>query len=167
MDILQRVKELIGIMTSNDLSELEVEQPEFKIRIRKTPPPAYPPPPFMHPGHSAVPWAASEAGRALQAGQGAQSVPAGPPVTPGQEGLTEVTSPMVGTFYRSSTPGSGAYVDEGSTVEPDTVVCIIEAMKVMNEIKAEVSGEIVEVCVEDTEPVEFGQVLFRVRPHSG
>ena len=71
---------------------------------------------------------------------------------------------MVGTFYRASSPGADSYVTIGSEVEPDTVVCIIEAMKVMNEIKAEVSGTIVEILVQDTEPIEFGQVLFLVEP---
>jgi acetyl-CoA carboxylase biotin carboxyl carrier protein len=83
------------------------------------------------------------------------------------EKLIEVPSPMVGTFYRSSTPGSEPYVGIGSEVEPDTVVCIIEAMKVMNEIKAEVTGRIAEILVEDTEPIEFGQVLFLVEPTDG
>ncbi len=71
---------------------------------------------------------------------------------------------MVGTFYRSPSPGAEPYVSVGSEVEADTVVCIIEAMKVMNEIKAEVSGRIVEILVEDVEPVEYGQVLFLVEP---
>jgi acetyl-CoA carboxylase biotin carboxyl carrier protein len=87
----------------------------------------------------------------------------GPPAEQ-DEGLEEITSPMVGTFYRSSSPGADAYVNKGSEVEPDTVVCIVEAMKVMNEIKAGVEGEIVEILVEDAEPVEFGQPLFQVRP---
>jgi acetyl-CoA carboxylase biotin carboxyl carrier protein len=71
---------------------------------------------------------------------------------------------MVGTFYRSPRPGADSYVSIGSEVDPDTVVCIIEAMKVMNEIKAEVGGTIVEILVQDAEPVEFGQVLFLVEP---
>jgi acetyl-CoA carboxylase biotin carboxyl carrier protein len=102
---------------------------------------------------------------ALQGAQPQQQQEAAGALQEGEDDLAEVTSPMVGTFYRSSSPGADAYVSVGSVVEPDTVVCIVEAMKVMNEIKAGVSGEIVEILVEDAEPVEFGQVLFLVEPH--
>jgi acetyl-CoA carboxylase biotin carboxyl carrier protein len=78
-------------------------------------------------------------------------------------GLKDITSPMVGTFYRTPSPESPPFVDVGATVNEDTVVCIIEAMKVMNEIKAETSGAIAEVLVENGKPVQFGQALFRVR----
>lgn len=77
--------------------------------------------------------------------------------------LTEITSPMVGTFYASPSPDSPAYVSVGQAVTPDTVVCIVEAMKVMNEIKAEVSGVIAEIAAENGKPVQFGQALFRVK----
>jgi acetyl-CoA carboxylase biotin carboxyl carrier protein len=163
MDIIVRVKELISIMTSNSLSELEVEEPDLKIRIRKTPPQMVVPP-FMQAG-PAMHYPAAPQG-ALQSGSGAEipAVEGGEPVE--EAGVVPVPSPMVGTFYRSNSPGGDPYVEEGALVEPDSVVCIIEAMKVMNEVKAEVSGEIVEVCVEDAQPVEFGQVLFRVRTHA-
>jgi acetyl-CoA carboxylase biotin carboxyl carrier protein len=77
--------------------------------------------------------------------------------------LREIVSPMVGTFYRAASPDAAPFVDVGKTVTEDTVVCIIEAMKVMNEIKAETSGVIAEVLAENGKPVQFGQVLFRVR----
>lgn len=76
----------------------------------------------------------------------------------------EIKSPMIGTFYRSPSPEAGSYVEVGSEVNPDTVVCIIEAMKVMNEIKAEVKGVITQIVVENAKPVEFGQPMFKVRP---
>ncbi len=79
--------------------------------------------------------------------------------------LLEIKSPMVGTYYRSPEPGAEAYVKVGSRVSPGQVVCIIEAMKIMNEIEAEVSGVVREVLVENSQPVEFGQMLFRVDPH--
>ncbi len=79
--------------------------------------------------------------------------------------LKEVKSPMVGTFYRAPEPGADAYAKVGSRITPGQTVCIIEAMKIMNEIEAEVAGVVREVCVEDAQPVEFGQVLFRVDPH--
>ena len=80
------------------------------------------------------------------------------------EDLIDITSPIVGTFYAASSPDSAPYVKKGDKVDEDAVVCIVEAMKVMNEIKAECSGTIAEICVKNTEPVEFGQVMFRVRP---
>ncbi|HEY8904080.1 MAG TPA: acetyl-CoA carboxylase biotin carboxyl carrier protein, partial [Chthoniobacterales bacterium] len=83
--------------------------------------------------------------------------------TPAQSNLKEITSPMVGTFYGSPSPDSPAYVSVGQTITPDTVVCIVEAMKVMNEIKAEVSGVIAEIVAENGKPVQFGQALFRVK----
>ena len=83
---------------------------------------------------------------------------------PIQEG-PEVKSPMIGTFYRKPSPEADSYVEVGSMVEPDTVVCLIEAMKVMNEIKAEVKGTIAEVLAEDGKPVEYGQSLFRIEPN--
>ena len=80
------------------------------------------------------------------------------------DGLLEVTSPFVGTFYRSSSPESPAYAKQGDNISSGKVLCIVEAMKIMNEIESEISGEIVEVCVENETYVEFGQVLFRVKP---
>lgn len=80
--------------------------------------------------------------------------------------LLEIKSPMVGTFYKSPEPGAESYVKNGTRVAPGQVVCIIEAMKIMNEIESEVQGVIREICVENAQPVEFGQVLFRVDPHA-
>ena len=77
----------------------------------------------------------------------------------------EIKSPMIGTFYRSPSPEAATYVEVGTEVNPDTVVCIIEAMKVMNEIKAEAKGVITQILVENAKPVEFGQPLFKIRPH--
>ena len=101
--------------------------------------------------------------------QTAQSVPTAPSQSSGSvdsssEGLVEITSPFVGTFYRASSPGSEAFAKLGDRIEPGKVLCIVEAMKIMNEIEAEISGEIVEICVENENYVEFGQVLFKVKP---
>ena len=158
MDLIERIRQLISLMTENDLAELEVEQPELRVRIRS---------------NSAVRLDAPSAGvpaqlQALPAQQPAlQAAPqaAGRALEEGREpGLLEFTAPMVGTFYRAPSEGAEPYVSVGSELEPDTVVCIIEAMKVMNEIKAELSGEVVEILVQNAEPVEYGQVLFLVRP---
>ena len=85
------------------------------------------------------------------------------PAKPAEEDLFQITSPIVGTFYRSPSPDKESYVKEGSNVSPDTVVCIVEAMKLMNEIQAETSGEIVKIYVENGQPVEFGQPLFGIK----
>jgi acetyl-CoA carboxylase biotin carboxyl carrier protein len=163
MDAVERVRQLIDIMSENDLAEIEVEEPDLRIKLRKNVPAQYMPPGFgfaPYPGvapaqgnHYSLPAAGAEAAEAEEAGP--------------DEKLIEIPSPMVGTFYRSSTPGSEPYVGIGSEVDPETVVCIIEAMKVMNEIKAEVTGRIAEILVEDMEPIEFGQVLFLVEPTDG
>jgi len=93
---------------------------------------------------------------------GPTPVAAAPAAT--EAGLVEITSPMVGTFYRSASPDSPAFVEEGGRVEKGKTVCIVEAMKLMNEIEAEVSGTVVKVCVANETPVEFGTVLFLIRP---
>ena len=157
MEVVERVRQLIEIMADKGLVELEVEEPELRIKITKE-----------HP----QPMAAAPFGfnfAQLQSAPGQLPAPqqsaAEPETAPAaQQRLTEITSPMVGTFYRSPSPGSEAYVSVGTEVDADTVVCIIEAMKVMNEIKAEVSGRIMEILVEDVEPIEYGQVLFLVEP---
>ena len=148
MDIdIEAIKDLVRLMVENELSELDVSDGDNKIRLRRGP------------GGEVV---------ALTPAAAVQMVPAAaleaaPAPAPPVEELLEITSPMVGTFYTSAGPDSDAFAAVGTSVGPDSVVCIVEAMKVMNEIKAECAGEIVEVCVTDTDPVEFGQVLFRVR----
>ncbi|MEP6475162.1 MAG: acetyl-CoA carboxylase biotin carboxyl carrier protein [Gemmatimonadota bacterium] len=102
------------------------------------------------------------AGHAPSAGDG---VPATAPGKPAGSGLKEIKSPMVGTFYKAPEPGAEAYAKVGSRISAGQTVCIIEAMKIMNEIEAEISGVIREVLVDDVHPVEFGQVLFRVDPN--
>ncbi|MEZ4413829.1 MAG: acetyl-CoA carboxylase biotin carboxyl carrier protein [Gemmatimonadales bacterium] len=111
--------------------------------------PTMPPPPMMAPAPAAAAPAAA-----------AGAPPAAPPST-----LKDIKSPMVGTFYKAPEPGADAYVKVGSRVTAGQTVCIIEAMKIMNEIEAEVTGVIREILVEDTQPVEFGQALFRVDPN--
>ena len=82
----------------------------------------------------------------------------------GSAGLAEVASPMVGTFYRAPSPEAAPYVEVGSAVAPGDVLCVIEAMKLMNELECEVAGRVVEICTDNAEPVDFGQVLFRIEP---
>ncbi len=154
MDIAE-LKKLVKLMNENDLVELEIEEQGSTVRLRKAPavqgfsPAAL----AAHalPTVTAIPSAPAPA-------PAAPATPSGPP-----PGTAEIRSPIVGTFYRTPSPESPAYVNPGDRVRADSVVCIIEAMKVMNEIKAEISGEIVEILVENGEAVEFDQPLFRVK----
>ncbi|MHC4236990.1 MAG: acetyl-CoA carboxylase biotin carboxyl carrier protein [Planctomycetota bacterium] len=142
---LKKVKELIDIMKENDLVELEVVDGDSKILLKG--------PQAAAPVITSVPAPAAPAAAAEAA-----------PVEKSDEGLVNIESPIVGTFYQASSPDSEPYAKIGDTIEADAVVCIIEAMKVMNEIKAETGGTIVEICCKDGEAIEFGQTLLKVRP---
>jgi len=151
---LKDIKAIIDLMKKNSVTEFELEKQDFKIRLKRGANgsgtvPAYDDPPAV---------AVAPAPAALPATSPAPQAPL--PVS----NELEVKSPMIGTFYRAPSPESAPYVEVGSEVNPETVVCIIEAMKVMNEIKAEVKGVITQVMVENAKPVEFGQPLFKVRP---
>ena len=151
---LKDIKELIALFRKNDLSEFSLEQEGFKISLKRGSDAV---PVFSH-QPLALPQAFS------QAGQQALPAPAAPAATPAsQEASHDIQSPMVGTFYAAASPDSPAFVSVGQQVTPDTVICIIEAMKVMNEIKAETSGTIAEILAENGKPVQYGQPLFRLR----
>ncbi len=155
----RELKKLVQLMNDNGLIELEIEREGERLHLRKAEPPGTTPP-LVH--MSGMPMGGSPmmAMPAAAAAPDAGSAPAEPEVDPR---LKDICSPMVGTFYRRPSPDSDAYVDVGDNVDEETIVCIVEAMKVNNEIKAELDGEIVEVLVEDGHPVEFDQPLFRVR----
>jgi len=138
-------------MKKHDLSVFEIEKEGFRLKLEKGP---------STKAAAAAPPAA--AGTPKAAAAAPETTPAAPKAIESVP-LREIVSPMVGTFYRSASPDVPAFVDVGKTVTEDTVVCIIEAMKVMNEIKAETSGIITEVLAENGKPVQFGQVLFKVR----
>jgi acetyl-CoA carboxylase biotin carboxyl carrier protein len=150
MSIIDKVKQLISIMNENDLSEIEIQEDANKIRLKKSEigyTHAISPvtTPSIHPSkfeQEPLPHALSKE----------------------SENFVEIISPMVGTFYRASSPGADPCVNVGDFVNEETVVCIIEAMKIMNEVKAETVGEIVEIIVSDGEAIEYGQSLFRVKP---
>ena len=153
---LKDIRAIIDLMKKNSVSEFELEKQDFKIRLKRVP----------NGGGSAA--AAYDEPQVAAYGQpptpiGAQPAAAAPAQLPPSPEL-EIKSPMIGTFYRAPSPDAAPYVDVGVEVNPDTVVCIIEAMKVMNEIKAEVKGVIAQVLVQNAKPVEFGQALFRLRP---
>ncbi len=143
---LKDIKAIIDLMKENDLSVFEMEKEGFRIKLQKgaSEQTAIAPAPIAAPTEALPPTAPEET-----------AVPSEP--------LKDIVSPMVGTFYRAASPDSPMFADIGKAVTEDTVVCIIEAMKVMNEIKAEVNGVIAEVLAENGKPVQFGQVLFRVR----
>ena len=156
---LQKIKELIEIMKENELVELEIKHDDDKIFLKRSQPqpPALSAVPMVGPAIQAMPSnTAAPQNSMLQPESAAQ-----PQAT---DEVTEIKSPIVGTFYTAPSPDSEPYVEVGSQVNPQTVVCIVEAMKVMNEIKAEVSGTVTEILVKNGQAVEYGQVLFKVRP---
>ena len=149
---LKELKEIINLMKEHGLTELEIEKDGFKIRLKKTN--------GQFIAHEEV-FTQPRVQAAPQVPQAqAPAVPAGQPVANANEIL--VRSPMVGTFYSAPAPDQPPYVNVGSTIKNDDVLCIIEAMKLMNEIKSEIGGRIVEMLVENGTPVEFDQPLFRV-----
>ena len=148
---IKEIKAIIDLMKKNDLSVFEIEKEGFRLKLEKGP---------SAQAAAAVPSAAAGPPKAVPAA--AETTPAAPKAIESAS-LKEIVSPMVGTFYRGPSPDAPPFVDVGKTVAEDTVVCIIEAMKVMNEIKAETGGIIAEVLAENGKPVQFGQVLFRVR----
>ncbi len=154
---LKDIKAIIDLMRKNSISEFELEKEGFKIRLKRGPNGITPPAGEEGGAYAAAPMPAPPM---FQPVPGVAPVP--PPVVAPPE--AEIKSPMIGTFYRAPSPDAAPYVEVGTTVEPDTVVCIIEAMKVMNEIKAEARGVITQVLVENGKPVEFGQPLFKIRP---
>jgi acetyl-CoA carboxylase biotin carboxyl carrier protein len=144
---LKDIKAVIDLMKKNDLSVFEMEKDGFRLKLQKG---AGEQTVFTTP---ALPLAAPAiASTAVSA-----------PAAEKTEALKDIISPMVGTFYRAGSPETPAFVDVGKEVSEETVVCIIEAMKVMNEIKAETKGVIAEIVAENGKPVQFGQVLFRVK----
>jgi acetyl-CoA carboxylase biotin carboxyl carrier protein len=147
---LDQIKAIIGMMKENDLSEFSMEQDGLKIRIKRGPEGFQPTVTVAAPVPAPVAVAPAPA-----------TAPAAPAAIPAD--TKHITSPMVGTLYRSPAPDAPPYVEVGAVVDEETVVCIIEAMKVMNEIKAEIKGVITEVLAENAKPVEFGQKLFAVK----
>ncbi|MCM8831972.1 MAG: acetyl-CoA carboxylase biotin carboxyl carrier protein [Candidatus Omnitrophica bacterium] len=136
---LEKLKEFITFMNENNLCELEIEEEGKRIRLKKF---SLEQPPII--SHTSTPVAEKADEKAVN--------------------LIEIKSPMVGTFYRAPSPGAKPYKEVGDIVRSGDVVCIIEAMKLINEIKSEVNGKIAQILVENGQPVEFGQILFLVEP---
>ncbi|MFC1509881.1 acetyl-CoA carboxylase biotin carboxyl carrier protein [Candidatus Omnitrophota bacterium] len=142
---LKEIKELINLMNENNLSELEIEREGTKIRLRKS---------------------SSGKFEALSESPGVPQVVQTVRVDSDKpdKNTVAIKAPMVGTFYRSASPEAKSYIEVGDAVEVGQIVCIVEAMKLMNEIKSEVKGKVVEVLVENANPIEYGQALFMVDP---
>ena len=152
---LKDIKAIIDLMKKNSITEFELERQDSKIRLKRG----------LNGGNVPVQQEDSNPVMPLPLQPMVSVLTAGAAtMQPGATGEIEIKSPMIGTFYRSPSPEAGSYVEIGTEVNHEMVVCIIEAMKVMNEIKAEVKGTITQVLVENAKPVEFGQPLFRVRP---
>jgi acetyl-CoA carboxylase biotin carboxyl carrier protein len=155
MDV-EKVKELIELMKANDLNELEIVDGQTRVALKRG-------------GDQAVTQMVSMPSMVPAAAPPESATPAGAAApeqgTADDDNLIEIPAPLVGTFYSAPSPDAEAYVSVGSQVSEDTVVCILEAMKVMNEIKAEVSGTIKKVLMKNGEAVEFGQAIFLVEPN--
>ncbi len=148
---LKVIKQVIDLMKRSELSEFELEEEGFKLRLSRN-------------NGEAATQIIQAAPAAAVPTSAAPAAPAAEAAAPAEEdGISLVKSPMVGTFYRSPSPDSPAFVDIGDKISEDSVVCIIEAMKVMNEIQAETKGTITEILVENGDSIEFGQPLFKVK----
>jgi len=160
---LKQIKQIIELMKRSELTEFAVEEEGFKLKIRRGPNGL----PVVSNGGkgSNSPFVPQEPGSMppMPAPAPIHSAGSSPPMPTEEPGITFVKSPMVGTFYRASSPESKPFVDLGSKIEDNTLVCIIEAMKIMNEIQAETKGTVVEIMVENGQPVEYGQRLFKLR----
>lgn len=156
---LEELRKVVELIDRHGFTDFEIEREGVHIRLRRELPPqiiqAAPvvtPAPAARPAEPALPAAPAATAQAET------KTPAAP-----AEALHIITSPIVGTFYRSPSPEAGPFINIGSRVTPDTIVCIVEAMKLMNEIQAETSGEVVEILVENGQPVEYGQPLFGIK----
>lgn len=151
---LDYIEKLVKLVSDNELTELSIEEDDKAIVIRKE--------------KEIITTTATVAAQPVAVAP-AIAAPSAKPVEAAsvkkeESNLLKVTSPMVGTFYQAASPGAAAFAEVGKNVNVGQVVCIIEAMKLMNEIESEVSGKVVEICVQDGEPVEYGQVLMLVQP---
>jgi acetyl-CoA carboxylase biotin carboxyl carrier protein len=155
-----QLHQLLALLGDSDIQELKLEGDDFRLEVRRNLPGVAP---------AAVVQAAAAPPQALPLPAAAAPLPATPsapppPAAASRGDLLEVTAPMVATFYRSAAPGEPPFVEVGARIKVGQTVCILEAMKLMNELESEVGGEVVEILVENGTPVEFGQVLMRVRP---
>jgi acetyl-CoA carboxylase biotin carboxyl carrier protein len=171
---MEELRELTELFSAHGLTDFEFENADIRIRLSRTPAPVVAAAPVVAPAQALTPLAAMQsaaqtapAAEQSQSTQPAESSTAAAQAPAGSETPEEelhlITSPIVGTFYRSPSPSAEPFVKVGSHVDSDTVVCIIEAMKLMNEIQAEAAGTVAKVYVENGQPVEYGQPLFGIK----
>ncbi len=150
---IKEIKEMVNLMNENSLVELEIEKEGMRIRLKKT-----------SGGHEGVNAPIIIEKQSVPVVEQRQQVVSAPAVEKSSAKRLEIKAPMVGTFYRAPSPEAPPYAEVGQMVEVGQVVCIIEAMKLMNEIKAEIKGKVVEIAVDNAEPVEYGQPMFIIEP---
>ncbi|MEM7227512.1 MAG: acetyl-CoA carboxylase biotin carboxyl carrier protein [Planctomycetota bacterium] len=153
---IRKLKELVRLMVANELTELVLRDSEEEVTLRR---------PSAHQAVAAAPAAAPVVQHAVAATPAVVETPAAKADAPTEDvNVSLIESPMVGTYYSAPNPDSSPFINVGDRVSPDTVICIIEAMKIFNEIKAETSGTVHKVCVQNGDSVEFGQPLFEIKP---
>jgi acetyl-CoA carboxylase biotin carboxyl carrier protein len=162
---LNYVKKLVKLLAESSVAEIEIEEDGKKIRVAKGAAAGsvmYAQPPMQQQAVMPYPVSSSPAAAPAPASAGAPAVPAPPVAPPAAKNLHEIKSPIVGTFYRAPSPDAAPFVQVGTSVQSGTTLCIVEAMKLMNEIESDVSGTIVKIMVENGQPVEYDQTLFLV-----
>lgn len=147
---LDKIEALLKLLSEHEVHEFHFAEGETELELH------------LGPRYVAAPAVAAAPAPAVAPAPVAPA--SAPPAAPIDDGSVEIESPMVGTFYRASSPGAPHFVEVGATVKAGDVLCIVEAMKLMNEIESEVAGVVTEICVENAQPVQFGQVLFKIRP---
>lgn len=164
----KELRELIEFLKEQDIAEFELERGDVKVRIKRNVPGAAPEIRYIapHPAAPVEPAATSIAPAVSHPPSSAKAETTSPAASAAKEKLHTVKSPIVGTFYESPSPGSPPFVKAGDSVEVGQILCIVEAMKLMNEIECDVAGEIVEMLVKNGQPIEYGQELFSVRPRA-
>ena len=160
----KELKDLIDFLVEKDITEFELERGDVKVRVKRGAEPVVIPAPAM-PVHPSIPSAAGATQPAAVPTASAPATPATPAAEPAEEsGLHIVKSPIVGTYYEAPSPGSPPFIKVGDEVSAGQVLCIVEAMKLMNEIESDVAGEVVKILVTNNQPIEYGQSLFAIRP---
>jgi acetyl-CoA carboxylase biotin carboxyl carrier protein len=162
---LNYVKKLVKLLAESSVAEIEIEEDGKKIRVAKgafSGSVTYAQPPMQQAPVMAYPAAPPPIAGSAPASAGAPAAPSSPAAPPAAKNLHEIKSPIVGTFYRAPSPDAAPFVQVGTSVQSGTTLCIVEAMKLMNEIESDVSGTIVKIMVENGQPVEYDQTLFLV-----
>jgi acetyl-CoA carboxylase biotin carboxyl carrier protein len=158
-----QLRELLALLGQSDIQEFSLEGDDFRLEVRRNLPAAAPPVTVLQ-APAAAPAPLPPAPATPSSASASAPSPPPPPAPAARSDLQAITAPMVGTFFRSPSPGDPPFVEVGSRITAGQPICILEAMKLMNELEAELAGEVVEILLENGTPVEFGQVLMRIKP---